>query len=97
MGVVCLGVGFLTEDDYWGPFFWFNFGVGLVGASFITELIFLFLSHLCDMQKMQILSFKVKHNITTMSNDNPKTQEPIKTEAREGNYLCGIKLEDYEG
>ena len=48
------------------------------------------------MQKLQILSFKVNHNITTISKNKPKEQETIKTEERGGNYVGGIKLENYE-
>ena len=48
------------------------------------------------MQKLQILSFKVNHNIAIISNNKPKEQETIKTEESGGNYVGGIKLENYE-
>lgn len=91
LSVVCAIVGIWAEDN-----FWLSFGGGLLVASFIIEVLGVFLSQLCDMQKLQILSFKVNHNITTISKNKPKEQESIKTEERGGNYVGGIKLENYE-
>lgn len=95
LSVVCAIVGIWAEDNFWSPF-WLSFGGGLLVASFIIEVLGVFLSQLCDMQKLQILSFKVNHNITTISKNKPKEQETIKTEERGGNYVGGIKLENYE-
>ena len=91
LSVVCAIVGIWAEDIFWSPF-GLSFGGVLLVASFIIEVLGVFLSQLCDMQKLQILSFKVNHNITTISKNKPKEQETIKTEERGGNYLCGIKL-----
>ena len=95
LSVVCAIVGIWAEDNFWTPF-WLFFGGGLLVTSLIIEIISIFLSQLCDMQKLQILSFKVNHNIATTSNNKPKVQEAIKTEERGGNYVGGIKLENYE-
>lgn len=91
LSVVCVIVGIRAEDNFWVPF-WLSFGGGLLVTSLIIEIITIFLSQLCDMQKLQILSFKVNHNIATASNNKPK----IKIEERGGNYVGGIKLENYE-
>lgn len=95
LSVICAIVGIWAKDNFWSPF-WLSFGGGLLITSLIIEIISLFLSQLCDMQKLQILSFKVNHNIAIISNNKPKEQETIKTEESGGNYVGGIKLENYE-
>ena len=94
LSVMCAIVGIWAEDNFWSPF-WLSFGGGLLVVSFIIEVLGVFLSQLCDMQKLQILSFKVNNNIAT-TNNKPKAKETIKTEERGGNYVGGIKLENYE-
>lgn len=95
LAIFCAIIGFVAEDSFWTPF-WLSFAGGLLGLSFIFEILSVFLSQLCDMQKLQILSFKVNHNITTTSNKKPKAQETTTSEERGENYVGGIKLENYE-
>lgn len=94
LGVVCAIIGIWEKDNFWTPF-WLSFGGGLWGLSFIEEMVSLFLSQLCDMQKLQLLSFKIEHNIKTSSTSTPKVQETTKLDDN-GATVGGIKLENYD-
>lgn len=97
LGLVCAVIGIWVEDNFWTPF-WLSFGGGLWLVSFILEILAIFLSQLCDMQKLQILSFKTIHNIKDQTvNTNALKSKVEHVEENKGfGYIGGIKLENYE-